>query len=180
MRKTLILATLFAGSLASAQTGKTWEADLGTYTFRGCERSGTNVVCSLSYSQSNSDSHTLSKSAFELTYYKPDGTTGDAQDVAIVGKWEIGGASATVGRDIPISVQFRFPYPNSATTIRRLILIGQRFDNVPIKGAQPAPKPVTNAAAASTSTGLSGTYAATLTNCKVSGAVTTCTITFKR
>lgn len=180
MRKTLILATLFAGSLASAQTGKTWDADLGTYTFQACERSGANVVCSLSYMQSQFDSHTLSKSAFELTYYKPDGTTGDAQDVAIVGKWNSGGASATIGRDIPISVQFRFPYPANATTIRRLILIGQRFDNVPIKGAQPAPKPVSNAAAASTSTGLSGTYAATLTNCKVSGAVTTCTITFKR
>lgn len=180
MRKTLILATLFAGSLASAQTGKTWEGDLGTYTFRGCERSGTNVVCSLSYSQSNSDSHTLSQTISELTYYRADGTTGNAQNVAIAGKWEIGGASVDVGRDVPISVQFRFPYPASAATIRRLILIGQRFDNVPIKGAQPAPKPVSNAAAASTSTGLSGTYAATLTNCKVSGAVTTCTITFKR
>ena len=180
MRKTLILATLFAGSLASAQTGKTWEGDVGIYTFRGCERSGANVVCSLSYIQSQSDSHAFSQPVSALTYYKADGTTAYASEVAIAGKWGIGGANATVGRDIPISVQFRFPYPANAATIRRLILIGQRFDNLPIKGAQPAPKPVSNAAAAGTSTGLSGTYAATLTNCKVSGTSTTCTITFKR
>jgi len=180
MRKTLILATLFAGSLASAQTGKTWEADLGTYTFRGCERSGTNVVCSLSYSQSNSDSHTLSQTISELTYYRADGTTGNAQNVAIAGKWEIGGASVDVGRDVPISVQFRFPYPASATTIKRLVLMGQRFDNLPIKGTQTAPKPVSTAPVTGTGTGLNGTYKATLSNCKTSGASTTCTITFRR
>lgn len=179
MKKTLMLAALLAGGFAGAQTGKTWEADLGTYTFQGCERSGANVVCSLSYTQSNSDSHTLSQTISELTYYRADGTTGNAQNVAIAGKWEIGGASVDVGRDVPISVQFRFPYPNSATTIRRLILIGQRFDNLPIKTTQPTPKPAAPAPAG-TSTGLNGTYSATLRDCKVSGTSTTCTITFKR
>lgn len=180
MKKILILAAVLAGGIASAQTVKTWDADLGTYTFRGCERSGANVVCSLSYTQSQFDSHTLSKSSVELIYYKADGTTGSANDVAIAGKWGVGGASVDVGRDVPISVQFRFPYPANATTIKRLVLVGQRFDNVVIKGAQPTPKPASTASAASTSASLNGTYNATLTNCKVSGAITTCTITFRR
>lgn len=177
MKKGLLLLTLLAG-MASAQIGKTWEGGLGTYTFQGCERSGSEVICTLSFVQNDADTRRISVAPSEFLYYKPDGTTSRSTAVAIAGKWQSWGAAEDIGRDIPISVQFRFPYPNNASTIRRLIILGQRFDNLPIKSAaQPAAKP---AATTNSAINLNGSYNATLSNCKVSGATTTCTITFKR
>lgn len=136
MRKTLILAAAMVGSLASAQTGKTWEADLGTYTFLGCQRTGQDVICSLSYSQNAFTTHPISWSNSSVTTYDAAGRNASARDTAIAGDWgHSGGQSADVVGGVPVRIDFKLAVSNNTSTIYGLIIGNQRFQNVPVKGA---------------------------------------------
>lgn len=181
MRKLLtgmLSAALALSTAAGAQAsgvGRTWTDELGnTFTFQGCRRAGTDVICALSVVNPE-DYKQVSWSNSQIRTYDANGRNSSAIAGSFAGgPWEPGlGGNLVAG--VPTKLEVKVVVPAGAKTIHGLILDKKRLTNVPIQGATPTPAPV-----AATLTVKGVVYRANLSGCTTSGGATTCTVKYSR
>lgn len=176
MKKMMMLAAAAMALSAGVAGAQKLEIDNGTYAVQSCNQVKEGVRCDLTFTSKTDDTYALRVNDFEAVM--TDGTVLRAGRVEAGGTYTVGFfLDAKFYKGVPGKITLLFPTDRTVTSLAALGIRGQAIVNIAVRNSA-APAPVATPAPAQIN--ISGTWNATLTNCKQSGATVVCTATLRK